>query len=132
MDEHRGPFHVHDGMRRSDVFQNMMTYGLFTGPRVSYGAEKVGALIIRRVREQQRQIQVMQISEPRRYTSFQLRPAPDPVFEEVGVDPARQTAHPAFLGAEPHSENAEKIEEFYGSRPTIPTACRNGRAGRRL
>jgi len=35
------------GMRKSDVFQNMMTYGLFYGwSRFHYGAEKIGALII--------------------------------------------------------------------------------------
>ncbi|MBE0556768.1 MAG: phenylacetate--CoA ligase, partial [Proteobacteria bacterium] len=35
------------GMRRSDVFQNMMTYGLFTGGLgFHYGAEKIGALVI--------------------------------------------------------------------------------------
>jgi phenylacetate-CoA ligase len=35
------------GMRKRDVFQNMMTYGLFTGGLgFHYGAEKIGALTI--------------------------------------------------------------------------------------
>jgi len=35
------------GMRKGDVFQNMMTYGLFTGGLgFHYGAEKLGALVI--------------------------------------------------------------------------------------
>ena len=35
------------GMRKTDVFQNMMTYGLFTGGLgFHYAAEKVGALVI--------------------------------------------------------------------------------------
>ena len=35
------------GVRAGDVFQNMMTYGMFTGALVThYGAEKVGCLVI--------------------------------------------------------------------------------------
>ena len=42
------------GMRRSDVFQNMMTYGLFTGGLgFHYGAEKIGALVIPAGRREQ-------------------------------------------------------------------------------
>ncbi|MCX8069912.1 MAG: phenylacetate--CoA ligase, partial [Thermodesulfovibrionales bacterium] len=38
---------VMTGMRKNDVLQNMMTYGLFTGALVMhYGAEKVGVLIV--------------------------------------------------------------------------------------
>ena len=35
------------GVTSADVFQNMMTYGMFTGALVThYGAEKIGCLII--------------------------------------------------------------------------------------
>jgi phenylacetate-CoA ligase len=35
------------GMTKRDIFQNMMTYGLFTGALVAhYGAEKIGCLVI--------------------------------------------------------------------------------------
>ena len=35
------------GVTKKDVFQNMMTYGMFTGALVThYGAEKVGCLVI--------------------------------------------------------------------------------------
>ena len=35
------------GAKKSDVFQNMMTYGLFTGGLIfHYGAEKIGVLVI--------------------------------------------------------------------------------------
>jgi phenylacetate-CoA ligase len=35
------------GVTRRDVFQNMMSYGLFTGGlMMHYGAEKVGCLVI--------------------------------------------------------------------------------------
>ena len=38
---------VMTGITRKDVFQNMMSYGLFTGGLVMhYGAEKVGCLVI--------------------------------------------------------------------------------------
>ena len=49
------------GMRRSDVFQNMMTYGLFTGGLgFHYGAEKIGALVIPAgAGNSKRQIQLM-------------------------------------------------------------------------
>ena len=107
------------GMRRSDVFQNMMTYGLFTGGLgFHYGAEKVGALIIPAGSgNSKRQIQLMQDFGT---TTMHIIPSYalhlTSVFEEVGVDPRRDTQLArAFLGAEPHSEKTrKKIEEFYG------------------
>jgi phenylacetate-CoA ligase len=107
------------GMRRSDVFQNMMTYGLFTGGLgFHYGAEKVGALIIPAGSgNSKRQIQLMQDFGT---TAIHVIPSYalhlTSVFEEVGVDPRRDTKLAiAFLGAEPHSEKTrKKIEEFYG------------------
>ena len=107
------------GMRRSDVFQNMMTYGLFTGGLgFHYGAEKVGALIIPAGSgNSKRQIQLMQDFGT---TTIHIIPSYalhlTSVFEEVGVDPRRDTQLTrAFLGAEPHSEKTrKKIEEFYG------------------
>ncbi|MBN2396783.1 MAG: phenylacetate--CoA ligase [Deltaproteobacteria bacterium] len=107
------------GMRRSDVFQNMMTYGLFTGGLgFHYGAEKVGALIIPAGSgNSKRQIQLMQDFGT---TTMHIIPSYalhlTSVFEEVGVDPRRDTKLAiAFLGAEPHSEKTrKKIEEFYG------------------
>ncbi len=49
------------GMRKTDVFQNMMTYGLFTGGLgFHYAAEKVGALVIPAgAGNSKRQIQLM-------------------------------------------------------------------------
>ncbi len=107
------------GMRRSDVFQNMMTYGLFTGGLgFHYGAEKIGALIIPAGSgNSKRQIQLMQdfgTTTVHVIPSYALHLTS--VFEEVGVDPRRDTKLAiAFLGAEPHSEKTrKKIEEFYG------------------
>ncbi|MEA3486989.1 MAG: phenylacetate--CoA ligase, partial [Thermodesulfobacteriota bacterium] len=106
-------------MRRSDVFQNMMTYGLFTGGLgFHYGAEKLGALVIPvGAGNSKRQIQIMQDFET---TVVHIIPSYalhlSSVFEDVGVDPRNDTQLKiAFLGAEPHSEKMrEKIEGFYG------------------
>ncbi len=107
------------GMRRSDVFQNMMTYSLFTGGLgFHYGAERLGALVIPvGAGNSKRQIQIMrdfQTTVIHVIPSYALHLAS--VFEEVGVDPRRDTQLKiAFLGAEPHSEETrQKIEEFYG------------------
>lgn len=107
------------GMRRSDVFQNMMTYGLFTGGLgFHYGAEKIGALVIPAgAGNSKRQIQLMRDFET---TAIHIIPSYalhlSTVFTEAGVDPRRDTKlRIAFLGAEPHSEKMRrKIEEFYG------------------
>jgi phenylacetate-CoA ligase len=107
------------GMRRSDVFQNMMTYGLFTGGLgFHYGAEKIGALVIPAgAGNSKRQIQLMRDFDT---TAIHIIPSYalhlSGVFNEVGVDPRRDTKlRLAFIGAEPHSEKMRlKIEELYG------------------
>jgi phenylacetate-CoA ligase len=107
------------GMRRSDVFQNMMTYGLFTGGLgFHYGAEKIGALVIPAgAGNSKRQIQLIRDFET---TAIHIIPSYalhlSTVFTEAGLDPRRDTkVKIAFLGAEPHSEKMRlKIEEFYG------------------
>ena len=109
------------GMRRSDVFQNMMTYGLFTGGLgFHYGAEKIGALVIPAgAGNSKRQIQLMRDFET---TAIHIIPSYAlllaSVFTETGVDPRRDTKlRIAFIGAEPHSEKMRrKIEELYGFR----------------
>ncbi len=107
------------GMRKSDVFQNMMTYGLFTGGLgFHYGAERVGALIIPAgAGNSKRQIQLIKDFET---TTIHIIPSYalhlTEVFQELGVDPRRDTKlRIGFLGAEPHSEKTRgKVEEFYG------------------
>jgi phenylacetate-CoA ligase len=107
------------GMRKSDVFQNMMSYGLFTGGLgFHYAAEKIGALVIPAgAGNSKRQIQLMQDFET---TVIHIIPSYafhlSTVFEEVGVDPRKDTKLKiAFLGAEPHSEKMRrKIEDIYG------------------
>ncbi len=107
------------GMRRSDVFQNMMTYGLFTGGLgFHYGAERIGALTIPAgAGNSKRQIQLMRDFET---TTIHIIPSYalhlTHVFEELAVDPRRDTKlKRAFIGAEPHSEKMrKKLEDFYG------------------
>ncbi len=106
------------GMRRSDVFQNMMTYGLFTGGLgFHYGAEKIGALIIPAgAGNSKRQIQLIRDFET---TVIHIIPSYalhlSTVFDELGIDPRSTTVRMAFVGAEPHSEQMrQKIEEIYG------------------
>jgi phenylacetate-CoA ligase len=106
------------GMRKSDVFQNMMTYGLFTGGLgFHYGAEKIGALVIPAgAGNSKRQIQLMLDFEA---TVIHIIPSYalhlSTVFEEVHVDPKSTKVRIAFVGAEPHSEKMrQKIEDIYG------------------
>ncbi len=107
------------GVRRGDVFQNMMTYGLFTGGLgFHYGAEKIGALVIPAgAGNSRRQIQLMRDFET---TVIHIIPSYAlhlyTIFGEMNLDPKRDTKlRIAFIGAEPHSEKTRKrIEEFYG------------------
>jgi len=107
------------GMRKPDVFQNMMTYGLFTGGLgFHYGAEKIGALVIPAgAGNSKRQIQLMRDFGT---TAIHIIPSYalhlSAVFEESGVNPLTDIkVRIAFLGAEPHSEKMRrKIEELYG------------------
>jgi phenylacetate-CoA ligase len=107
------------GLRKTDVFQNMMTYGLFTGGLgFHYGAEKIGALVIPAGSgNSKRQIQLMMDFAT---TAIHVIPSYalhlSIVFTELKVDPRKDTkVKIAFLGAEPHTEKMrKKIEEIYG------------------
>jgi len=107
------------GMRASDVFQNIMTYGLFTGGLgLHYGAEKLGAMIIPiGAGNSRRQITFMRqfhTTVAHIIPSYALKLLE--TFAEMGVDPKRDTRlRIAVVGAEPHSEEIrERIEEAYG------------------
>lgn len=107
------------GIRSTDVFQNMMGYGLFTGGLgLHYGAEKLGALTIPAgAGNSRRQIWLMQnfgTTVVHIVPSYALHLAT--VFEEMGLDPARDAPlRIALIGAEPHSEATRgRIEEIYG------------------
>jgi phenylacetate-CoA ligase len=110
---------VMTGVTKRDVFQNMMTYGMFTGALVThYGAEKVGCLVIPAgPGNSERQLMLMQDF---RTTFIHLTPSYAlylaDFLEKHGIDPRRDLAlRKAFVGAEPYTEETRrKIEEGLG------------------
>jgi phenylacetate-CoA ligase len=107
------------GVTRRDVFQNMMSYGLFTGGLVMhYGAEKVGCMVIPAgPGTSERQLLLMQDF---RTTVIHVTPSYAFYFadflEKKGVDPRKDLAlRKAFVGAEPYTEETKrKIEAALG------------------
>lgn len=110
---------VMTGITRRDVFQNMMSYGLFTGGLVMhYGAEKVGCLVIPAgPGTSERQLMLMQDFGT---TAVHILPSYALYFggflEQKGIDPRRDLKlRKAFVGAEPHTEETRRrIEALYG------------------
>jgi len=106
-------------LRPGDVFQNMMTYGLFTGGLgLHYGAERLGALVIPMgAGNSRRQVEFMRIFET---TAIHIIPsyamALLSTFEEMGVDPKRDLKlRFAVGGAEPYTEGARRrLQEAWG------------------
>jgi phenylacetate-CoA ligase len=107
------------GVTRQDVFQNIMSYGLFTGGlMMHYGAEKVGCLIIPAgPGTSERQLFLMQDFGT---TLVHITPSYALYFadflEKKGIDPRRQLKlRKAFVGAEPYTEETRlKIESALG------------------
>jgi phenylacetate-CoA ligase len=107
------------GIKKDDVLQNMMTYGLFTGALVMhYGAEKVGVLVIPAgPGNTKRQIALMQDFKT---TTLHLTPSYALYLASVmgneGMVPKRDLSlRRAYLGSEPYSEETRnKIEKFFG------------------
>ncbi|MCX8028320.1 MAG: phenylacetate--CoA ligase [Thermodesulfovibrionales bacterium] len=110
---------VMTGMRKNDVLQNMMTYGLFTGALVMhYGAEKVGILIVPAgPGNTERQILLMKDFKT---TALHITPSYALYLAEYikskGIDPTKDLyLKRAYLGAEPYSEETRrKIEDIFG------------------
>jgi len=107
---------VMTGITPKDVFQNMMTYGMFTGALVThYGAEKIGCLVIPAgPGNSERQLMLMQDF---RSTFIHLTPSYAlylaTFLEKHNINPRRDLAlRKAFVGAEPYSEaTRRKIED---------------------
>jgi phenylacetate-CoA ligase len=107
------------GIKKDDVLQNMMTYGLFTGALVMhYGAEKVGVLVIPAgPGNTKRQIALMQDFKT---TTLHLTPSYALYLASVmgneGMVPKRDLSlRRAYMGSEPYSEETRnKIEKFFG------------------
>ncbi len=110
---------VSTGIKRTDVLQNMMSYGLFTGGLVMhYGAEKVGCLVIPAgPGTSERQLMLMQDFK---VTAVHILPSYALYFanflEQKGINPPTElTLRRAFVGAEPHSEETRRrIEQAFG------------------
>jgi len=106
------------GGRKGDVFQNMMTYGLFTGGLgLHYGAENLGMMVIPASSgNTMRQFKMM-----KDFSTSVVHATPSYLLhiytkmEECGVRLEELNFKKAFIGAEPHSEDVRrKIEELYG------------------
>ncbi len=107
------------GLRPGDVFQNMMTYGLFTGGLgLHYGAEQLGAFVIPMgAGNSHRQIEFMRIFQAAAIhiiPSYAL--ALLATFEEMAVDPKRDLSlRFAVAGAEPYTEGArQRLQDAWG------------------
>ena len=108
------------GVRRSDVFQNMIGYGLFTGGLgLHYGAERLGCLTIPtgpgNTKRQLKFMKEFDVSTIHVIPSYALHLAD--TLDAMGVDPRKEFPHlrRAIVGAEPHSEETRrKIDAFYG------------------
>lgn len=104
------------GMRRSDVFQNMSGYGLFTGGLGMHnGAEKLGALTIPagagNSKRQLKLIRDYNVSCVHIIPSYALYFAD--FLKREGVDPKDLPIKIALIGAEPHTEEIrQRIEEL--------------------
>lgn len=106
------------GSTRNDVFQNMMTYGLFTGGlMLHYGAERLGMMVIPAGSgNTRRQLQLM-----KDFRTTVIHATPSYMLhmydkmEEEGFALSDFAIKKAYIGAEPHSEDIrKKIESLYG------------------
>ncbi len=110
------------GLRRHDVFQNMIGYGLFTGGLgIHYGAERLGCLTIPtgpgNTKRQLKFMKEFKTTAIHVIPSYALHLAD--TLEAEGIDPRREFPDLSFavLGAEPHSEETRrKVQDFFGIR----------------
>ncbi len=108
---------VATGAERNDVFQNMMTYGLFTGGLgLHYGAEKLGMAVIPVSSGNTiRQVQIM-----KDYQTTLVHATPSyllhihSILQNGKIRLDHLNLKKAFIGAEPHSENTrQNIQELF-------------------
>jgi len=109
---------VATGAGPRDVFQNMMTYGMFTGGLgLHYGAERVGLTVIPMGGgNTKRQVQLM-----KDFGTTVIHATPSYALhihsqlKDCGVNAGDLQLAKAYLGAEPYSEmTRKKIEDLYG------------------
>jgi len=106
------------GAGPEDVFQNMMSYGLFTGGLIfHYGAERAGLLVVPSgAGNTERQIELMRDF---RTTILHITPSYAlylaEVMERMGLNPGNDfNLRMIYLGAEPYSQATKsRIEEIF-------------------
>jgi phenylacetate-CoA ligase len=103
------------GIRKSDVFQNIAGYGLFTGGLgIHYGAERLGCLTIPagtgNTRRQLKLIRDMKVTALHIIPSYALYLG-DALIEH-GEDPRDLPPRIALIGAEPHTEEVRRRIEY--------------------
>lgn len=108
------------GCTRRHVFQNMMSYGLFTGGLgLHYGAEKVGMAIIPagagNTKRQIAMIRDFHVDVVHITPSYALHIIA--ILQEMGMDPRSLGLKIAVHGAEPYSDSTRaKLQDAYGFR----------------
>ncbi len=106
------------GIRNSDVFQNMMTYGLFTGGLgLHYGAERAGMMVIPassgNTHRQIKLIQDFKVSVIHITPSYALHVA-DVLKNELNINASDLGIKYIIYGAEPTGDSTrKKIQELY-------------------
>ena len=106
------------GVRKSDVFQNIAGYGLFTGGLgIHAGAERLGCLTIPagagNTRRQVQLIRDMGVTVLHIIPSYALYLGA--ALKADGIDPRELSPRVALIGAEPHTEEArQRIEHLLG------------------
>ncbi len=105
------------GLRKTDVFQNMSGYGLFTGGLgIHCGAERLGCLTIPAgAGNSHRQIKLLMDFK---VTGIHIIPSYalylSTIFAELGMDPRSLPLRIALVGAEPYTEETRRrLEELY-------------------
>lgn len=106
------------GMRKSDVLQNMMTYGMFTGGLgVHYGAERLGMMVLPTSSgNTERQIRLIKDFGT---TALHITPTYAlhliGVLATMGIEPKSLGLKFAIIGGEPCSPTArKKLEQVFG------------------
>ncbi len=106
------------GVRSKDVFQNMVSYALFTGGLgIHYGAELIGAMVVPSATgNTERQIQFI-----RDFGTTAIHATPSyalhikEVAESKGLDPGELGINIGCFGAEPWSDSMRKrLEDTFG------------------
>ena len=106
------------GLRKTDIFQNIAGYGLFTGGLgIHNGAERLGCLTIPsgtgNTKRQLMLMNDMQVTALHIIPSYALYLGNR--LEEEGVDPRTLPPRIALIGAEPHTEEIrQRIEYLLG------------------